>query len=1697
MSEHHYSHIPPPVYGHLGNDQNKQRSDFSGLSSSANQLWSAGPPNEFGNRKEYMETQLTEENYNSCDLDSNANQNDVIDDEPYPPPGLRRLVTGQTVSFDDGPGSPPFDRVVPGEGNAFSNYPQPARMSKPAADPYPENIAISERYVSGSTTKDYSSLPHQPFVAQPPKKDTLNAYNNSAFAGVQPPKKDTINMSSNDISTQDFFDSYLQDSNSAHDESTSKPNQCSKKFPNLPGGFHNNEASKRGNYFQPEKPVNAPKPLQNNFNDDFNNENLNSPFPMNLQTRANHLQPDGKVLKPLDHSQSTNLEKPLDAYLSVRRPSVENFTQEHPSAVTGYGIPYNQQVNSQNYNASFQTYESNPLEENNAHFNHTEQSAIRGNQEDGFGNRDVAKKDSAHHDGNFSDHRELANVTLEASLIVDVNKESNLKSPYRKNSIVGGEDRADYDGVSLERGKVPGAQSTPNDSQNQSMRSFQNSNNSNYNNSNIFKTIEDDGEREEIVQGTDSDEKSLGRRMVLGYNSNTIPGPRSGSRKMLPDSKVNTQYQFDSSFSKSNKIEPLEHRMVVGEGGNIPSKSKNPSGPRYSRDRKKQLYDRIEHHNVDSDDEDYEEFGDRTYDNSPDRESRSYHDKYYRNSPPHRSDKRSYRRTRDSFTQSQDESYFDDDDDDDYTYRNQRKYYGRRYPREPVYKHYEHDPRYRDERRYPREPLYKHYEHDPRYRDERNSRPSSRSGSEYRREFVDYVNPRFYNRLPYYEHLDHRYIVNYGGEPRLSKKETDYWSKIREIDPQKYMNWFKVTFVQEYKEWYLKYVSAKMVQPGNTYQADRRGSGHSGQSSVNNDITANDDGSLDISREQSLFKPVESDLNLTQEIRCTPMKFSIPHAKGKFSSLNQLLMINPCSPRDGQRANIDFGRVLSVEQDVDYIEFLKFSGPCIVGETHVNTVSNYLRNLINNASDPSEQLLYQLIDLIIKLRGVTDEVAISELLTDNYRKSQIANVMPSEEEMKLAANNHQSLSETELIEKFYNLYFQGNRNEALDLALSNQMWGQAMIAGFTMGPKYHSRVLNEFFNIPINSPLKTAYQFYSKQIPQVAMICSDEKWNDWRIHLAVMLSYPTPDPEFNKQAIITLGDSLSHKDIFASHFCYLAAQADFGPPTKQSTKYTLLTLRNCADNFDNYPPTRAILLTEIYEFAKRLQRKKFTIGSLLPYKLLLAVRLISHRNFSVALQYLESMALDIIENPNDYDQSQINDVVELSEKVKYSDGKFLNASDLCDEKQWLIDLRRIANLDYNERFSGVPQLNEHSSYPEDQSFSHHQLQQQQQPHQQQHTAGQQPSCNQPQSFTPNEVQQPVFFNPSLPINPPMSLPPSFPPVSKQPSERRPSQPWESEFHSHELINYAVPDPYKSVASNNNEYFEPNDSNTQLNNQFDQSDALTNEQQSYWDTSPQTVTMHSKSKFPYFPEEDKKPISNKKLNNLTQDASQNIRENNQPTNKNIDKNTKKENKNENSKNGGGWLEGIFGKLSLRAKTEMKLPDDKNPSIVWNEEKKKWVDVNGDDEDDISKIPPPPRASGVPNVQPQLAPNQLPRSNGAPSMSQLHADPNKPPVQSSGTNMYKLPRGKSMKMNYVNVLSQSTTPSNNVPPPGPAMDGYSQMPSNMNFFAPSSDGVSNHVSGDPGSNSKLPENPQIRNSNPEMPMFYNPAQYTSNS
>lgn len=54
---------------------------------------------------------------------------------------------------------------------------------------------------------------------------------------------------------------------------------------------------------------------------------------------------------------------------------------------------------------------------------------------------------------------------------------------------------------------------------------------------------------------------------------------------------------------------------------------------------------------------------------------------------------------------------------------------------------------------------------------------------------------------------------------------------------------------------------------------------------------------------------------------------------------------------------------------------------------------------------------------------------------------------------------------------------------------------------------------------------------------------------------------------------------------------------------------------------------------------------------------------------------------------------------------------------------------------------------------------------------------------------------------------------------------------------------------------------------------------------------------------------------------------------------------------------GWFGGLWNKLSLKPKNQMILPDDKNPTIVWDKERKCWTNTEGNAEETESFKPPP--------------------------------------------------------------------------------------------------------------------------------------------
>ncbi|CAG4927973.1 unnamed protein product [Colias eurytheme] len=153
---------------------------------------------------------------------------------------------------------------------------------------------------------------------------------------------------------------------------------------------------------------------------------------------------------------------------------------------------------------------------------------------------------------------------------------------------------------------------------------------------------------------------------------------------------------------------------------------------------------------------------------------------------------------------------------------------------------------------------------------------------------------------------------------------------------------------------------------------------------------------------------------------------------------------------------------------------------------------------------------------------------------------------------------------------------------------------------------------------------------------------------------------------------------------------------------------------------------------------------------------------------------------------------------------------------------------------------------------------------------------------------------------------------------------------------------------------------------------------------------------------------------------TNNADQNDRDRDTTSSSKEDKQEgSKGDKSDKEKKGSGWLGGILTKLSLRAPNQMILPDDKNPSIVWDEATKRWVNRDAPERGGDAPPPPPPKA--IPTTS---TPLQSPGGSGL--------VPGVPGA--AGGNMLRMQRGRNIKKSYVDVFNPGGSAAS-APPPAP--------------------------------------------------------------
>ncbi|XP_034753083.1 protein transport protein Sec16A isoform X2 [Etheostoma cragini] len=876
----------------------------------------------------------------------------------------------------------------------------------------------------------------------------------------------------------------------------------------------------------------------------------------------------------------------------------------------------------------------------------------------------------------------------------------------------------------------------------------------------------------------------------------------------------------------------------------------------------------------------------------------------------------------------------------------------------------------------------------------------------------------------------------------------------------------------------------------------------------------------------------------------TPEKFTIPHRCARFGPCGHLIQVLPNLPSAGQPALVDIHNMETMLQDTpEQAELRAFPGPLIKEETHKVDVIKFSQNKAlecsrdsNLLDKDSARLLWEFIMLLCRQNGTVVGTDIADLLLKEHRSVWLPGKSPNEAnlidfnneplaraEEEPGAGPLSLLSDTFMTvpenlgketERFRELLLFGRKKDALEAAMKGGLWGHALLLASKMDNRTHARVMTRFANsLPINDPLQTVYQLMSGRMPASATCCGEEKWGDWRPHLAMVLSNLTHTLDLDTRTITTMGDTLASKGLIdAAHFCYLMSQVGLGVYTKKSTKMVLigsnhsLPFYQCATN-------EAIQRTEAYEYAQSLGSHPCSLPNFQVFKLIYACRLAEVGLSAQAFHYCEVISKNVLMQPSHYSPIFISQIIQMSEKLKFFDPQLKEKpeQELFNEPEWLTHLRQ---LDGQIR-TGVITYNEDRATPSqfDCSSPSSDLDQPRSPEPYSMPVeldGPTPDNPLMSSLLPGPPPQGVQLMPpaptsilqdgmapsqplssidvpqfypvppsgppgQMPIYPPQDpgfAPPSFqheqtemyPGAHQQPcpppsqvGQMSPQMPPPQGPHSPVKLNYPPPQmpqhmpqhmppspghmpfgepvfhappemhPAQPISSS-----PPRNSFTPQLDLYDQM-AIMGPGRRTRTASQSSMNMASGRRSRTTSESSTHSGGRERSNSAVKQASPpppSIPE--QPC---IEENKKV--KKDSPKKGGGGGGGVGGWITRiwKGKNEAHLPDDKNKSIVWDEKKQRWVDLN-EPEEESKPVPPPP--PGFPKMP------QMPGPGG----------PAPPPGSGPPVNMFS--RRAGTKGRYVDVLNPSrmAKPSGSAPAPADIFAPLAPMPMTGNLFVPSS-------------------------------------------
>ncbi|XP_073455717.1 protein transport protein Sec16A isoform X1 [Aquarana catesbeiana] len=823
----------------------------------------------------------------------------------------------------------------------------------------------------------------------------------------------------------------------------------------------------------------------------------------------------------------------------------------------------------------------------------------------------------------------------------------------------------------------------------------------------------------------------------------------------------------------------------------------------------------------------------------------------------------------------------------------------------------------------------------------------------------------------------------------------------------------------------------------------------------------------------------------------TPEKFGNPHVCARFGPGGHLIKVLPNLPSDGQPTLVEIHNMEIILQSCPEQEQMRaFPGPLVKDETHKVDVINFAQNKAkectqneNLMDQESARLLWDFIVLLCRQNGTVVGTDIAELLLQDHKTVWLpgkspneANLIdfsnePLEQEEESVASQLSFLTDTLPIsgaimeketERFREMLLYGRKKDALESAMKHGLWGHALLLASKMDSRTHARVMTRFANsLPINDPLQTVYQLLSGRMPAAATCCGDEKWGDWRPHLAMVLSNITNNLDVPTRTMTTMGDTLASRGLLdAAHFCYIMAQAGFGVYTKKTTKLVLIG-SNHSLPFAKFATNEAIQRTEAYEYAQSLGAQTISLPNIQVYKFIYACRLAEHGLSAQAFQYCELIAKTILKHPSYYSPVLVSQLLEVSLHLRFFDPQLKEKpeQELFVEPSWLVRLRHLdmqmkqGTVVYNTGRTTPQQYacstpsseQDHISQSDGMPVAHEGLHNTDNPllanllpNMIPPVQGVQlalPGPEHTSTYQPPPVSEPSYpvtqqtFVPSPGFSPPVSGPgfgafssdpvPTYTPATMEPA---PTPPQPTEFTPQEQWNQEptvqrLPQSSPTKTTFHDPGFDfygemAKMAPGQRSRTVSQSSSHMRRTRTTSESSTHSIGSTRRSSIGIQPSPPPPAIPETERSEA-----------------------KKEPKASYPSQGGSrsWFPLKIGWLMGKGKNEAHLPDDRNKSIVWDENKQRWVNLDEPEGEESKPLPPPP------SVMPKR-PQSGPGGPGAP--------PN------PSVNMFSI-RAGGARGRYVDVLNPGgSKPASTVPPPADLFAPLAPMPIPSNLFVPNS-------------------------------------------